>query len=333
MRILSTAALVALLSIPLRAEAQPPPKGDEAASAVARAAGDEGLKHFSAARWTEAYEAFRAADAAFHAPTLVLYMAHCKRMLGKLAAARALYQKVADESLEPGAPAQFTTAQAMAREEIEKLRRHLASLEITLAGAPDRQARVTVDGEPVPPAERGAIPLDPGGHVVMVEDPGALPIKQTVTLKEGTVTQIRIPVAERPPPAAAPPPSPPPPSPLPAAAPRAGWRGVPAPALIAFGAGALGLVTGAITGGAALAQAARAKARCRPDNHCPAADQGKADAAARVGDASTATFVVGAAALGAGVALLILRPGDPGSAAPPASVQVGLDGVSLRGVF
>ena len=113
------AACVALLlaATPAAAEGKAPD-----VHAAARARGEEGLRLFEAQRWEEAYGAFAQAEGLLHAPTLVLYMAHCRKSQGRLIEARALYEQVAGEAVPRYAPEQFKKAQATAREELEALR-------------------------------------------------------------------------------------------------------------------------------------------------------------------------------------------------------------------
>ena len=95
------------------------------AQATARARGEEGLKLYQAGKWDEAFAAFERADGLFHAPTLVVFMANCRRNQGRLVEARALYEKVVSEPLPRDPPEAFKKAQATARTELEALRGRL----------------------------------------------------------------------------------------------------------------------------------------------------------------------------------------------------------------
>ncbi len=110
-----TAAALLLATTPAAAE------GDASSRAVARARGEEALRLFEARRWDEAYVAFARAETILHAPTLVLFMANCRKNQGRLAEARALYEQVAKETIPAGAPEQFKKAQIKAREELDAL--------------------------------------------------------------------------------------------------------------------------------------------------------------------------------------------------------------------
>ena len=282
---------------------------------AARAAGEEGLKLFTAGKWPEALEMFRRAESEFHAVTLVLYMARCQRMRGKLVEARALYQQIAGEALGPGAPSQFLTAQVQARAELERLHQRIPGLILTFKGAPADRVRVTLDGALVPVSEGASLELNPGEHALEATLEHAAPIHRTITLTEGVTAKVHLAFdegAKRPPGSSA------------------------VPALIAFGVGAVGLGAGAITGALALDQVGDLKARCLPTNRCPAADQARADAAGRLADASTIGLIVGGAAILTGVVLVLARPSG-GAAhrteASPVRFNVGLGVVTMEGAF
>jgi hypothetical protein len=304
-------ALAVLVLSPSRAEAQDATSRQEAA----RAAGGEGLKLFTAGKWPEAFEKFQRAEREFHAVTLVLYMAHCQRMRGKLVDARSLYQQVAAEAIGRDAPTQFLTAQSQARTELERLRARIPHLILTLKGAPADRVRVTLDGALVPVSEGASLDLDPGKHELVATVEHAAPIHRTITLSDGATARVELAFAvepENPPGSSA------------------------APALIAFGVGAVGLGAGAITGAIALDQASELKARCLPTKRCPAADQARADTAGKLADASTIGLIAGGAAILTGVVLVLVRSSG-GAAhrteASPVRFNVGLGVVTMEGRF
>jgi hypothetical protein len=311
-------ALAVLVISPAPAEAQNTISRKEAA----RIAGEEGLKLFTSGKWQEALEMFRRAESEFHAVTLVLYMAHCQRMRGKLVDARSLYRQVASEAIGPHAPTQFLTAQNQARTELERLRSRIPGLVLTLKGAPADRVRVTLDGALVPVSDKASLDFDPGEHALVATMEHAAPIHRTITLVEGTTARVELAFAveSEGSPGASVPPS----------------RSSVAPALIAFGVGALGLGAGAVTGAVALDQASEIKARCLPTKRCPAADQARADTAGRLADASTIGLIAGGAAILTGVVLVLVRSSG-GAAhrteASPVRFNVGLGVVTMEGRF
>ncbi len=306
-------ALSVLALSPSPAEAQ----GTTARQEAARAIGGEGLKLFNSGKWQEALEMFRRAESEFHAVTLVLYMAHCQRMLGKLVDARSLYQQIAGETLGPDKPNQFVTAQIQARAELERLRPRIPVLVLTFKGAVADRVRVTLDGALVPVSERASLALDPGEHALVATVEHAAPIHRKITLNEGVTARVELAFdldvePESPP------------------------RSSAAPAVIAFSVGAVGLGVGAITGALALAQASDLKARCLPTNHCPAADRPSADTAKKLADASTVGLIAGGAAILTGVVLVLVRSSGgvaQRTEASPVRFNVGLGVVTMEGAF
>lgn len=343
-------ALAGLMISPAAAET---PDEEDARHETARIAGEAGLKLYSSTRWDEAFEAFQRAESAFHAPTLVLYMGHCKRMRGKLIDARALYQQVIDETLGPSAPNQFLTAQLLARGELDRVRRRIPAVMFTIKGARADLVRVTVDGAPLTVSPGIAPDLDPGEHALTATAPGAAPIQRKITLNEGAAMEVPLAFEARPdaptkgdPTAPAAPSIPPSaaadsPAPSSTTAPQTTpapsmFQGVPASAWIAFGAGAAGLGVGAVTGAIAIDRAGDIKGRCSPLKHCPATDQASADAAGRVADASTTAFLLGGAGVITGVVLWLVLPANKAAARAEASrvrFNVGPGLMTLEGAF
>jgi hypothetical protein len=307
-----------LSSNPARAQA-PAEAAPESSRTTARDVGDDALRLFASGMWKEAYEAFRQADMAFHAPTLVLFMAHSQKHLGKLVAARALYQKVVDERIPPTAPLQFITAQVVAREELEHINEHVPFLELALVGDSVDAARVTVDGESAAAVRWQKVPLDPGTHVVEVRVGEAAPIRRELNLKDGAVIRLEIPLLD----------------PSRDTALNASRRGPLAPALAAFGVSAAAFGVGAATGAMALGEIGNLRALCGPSRSCPASAQPVAASAGRLANASTIAFVAGGAVLATGVVLLVVRPGGAraGGASPHVQVGLGLQSAFVAGRF
>jgi hypothetical protein len=275
--------------------------------------GEEGLKRFQGAHWKEAYALFRRADAAAHAPTLVLYMAHCQARLGELGAARRLYRAVTREHLAEDAPLQFRTAQRVAAQELHGIEPRIAPLALIVAGVPEGRARVLVDGAEVPAGEVTDLALDPGDHVVEVTAPGGATLRRPIHAVAGRPLEITLvfdpaPIAPPPAPLPAPAPAPPPPPPK---APH-----LLTGAAIAFGTGGAALTASLVTGVLSLRGAASIKSQCLA-GRCPATDAGSAASTDRLADATTGTLVVGAIAVVAGAALAIAhaRGVDPPTSA------------------
>lgn len=280
--------------------------------AAARARGEEGLRLFEAARWADAFEAFQRADAIFHAPTLVLYMANCRRREGKLLEARTLYERVTRERLDKAAPDRFKKAQATANDELEALRKRIPRVAARITGAAAGGERVTLDGAPVSAAAlRDGLEVDPGRHALEAGAEGGRVARVEIDVKEGDAAQVELAV--------------------PASAEAA--RGSLIPAEIAFGAGGAGLLVGAITGAVALTTIADVKSRCLGKD-CLASDIPERDHARTLVTVSTVGFVSGGAGLvvGAILALVRSRGGDEAEKAR-AWLDVGPGSITARGRF
>jgi tetratricopeptide (TPR) repeat protein len=102
------------------------------------------------------------------------------------------------------------------------------------------------------------------------------------------------------------------------------------PAYLAFGAGGVGLVLGAITGGISLAQYGDVKKTCS-GTVCPESQRSAADAGKALGYVSTVGFVLAGVGAAAGVTLLLVPIGK--SAPGHAELTLGPAFVGVKGAF
>jgi len=171
------------------------------------------------------------------------------------------------------------------------------TLRIVLTGDDRRGATVTVDGQTVPnEALDGPLELEAGTHRAVVTAADGRTVEQSFDLAEGVQRRWEAKLQ----------------SPTTAPAPKqktspTGGRGTPAKTagFVIGGIGVAAIAVGAVTGGLALGK------RSTVDEHCAAliCDQQGLDAAGSgrtLGDVSTATLVIGSAALVTGVVLLIV---------------------------
>jgi hypothetical protein len=310
-------ALAATVAGEARAEG-----GAPEARAAARARGEQGLQLFEAKRWGEAYAAFREADGLYHAPTLTLFMGHCQRNQGRLVEAKALYAKLVNEPVPVAAPEQFRKAQAQARAELEALGARIPRLTAVATGAAAEGAQIEVDGVAVDAGALAAgVEVNPGRHTLAAKSPGAL-ASRSVTLAEGEESRVQLALVAEAPAAKE-------------GSEAAGRRGSIVPGAVALGAGGVFMVVGAITGGIAAGKISDIKSRCRTlagEEHCLVADIPARDSAQTLITVSTVGLIAGGAALLAGTALVILRPGG-GAGKARLEVEAGLTAVHLRGSF
>lgn len=294
---------------------------------AARALADAGFKLYEGGDYAGALSRFKAAEGIYHAPPHLLFMGRCQDKLGKLVEAKQLYQQLVDEDLGDQATGPFGEAQAEGRQALEALAGRIPTLQVTLEGTDASLAAVSIDGQPVA-AEALADPIEvnPGEHRLVLEVAGHEPAETTVTVEEGTAGHpVTLPVG-------------------PATAEEAGPAPPPdeeeapsiVPPLIVAGVGVAAIGVGVVTGILTLDDAAELKDRC-PDNPCPEDNESLADSVNTLGTVSTIGFVVGGAAIGAGVLWLLLQPNGPteeaATAQPAVEFLVGPTALGVRGTF
>ena len=232
-------------------------------------------------------------------PTLgtLFTLAECEARWGKSAAALGHYEQFVAmlTRLAPKARAKHEERRVVAARQIEALRLSVSSLTILVPTSAPTGTEVTLDGKPVDRASlQVALRIDPGEHVLTISAPGHEPRSSSEALVEGQSRTVTLELGRATGPVAPPPPLEPEPPPA-----EYAWGGV------VGGLGLAGLMVGAITGGLAVGK------RATVDEHCAdlICDQEGLDAAGSgktLGDVSTATLVVGGAALVAGVVLLVV---------------------------
>lgn len=264
---------------PMAAAAEP----TAADRAAARVLADKGADFFDASKYPEAIEAFREAEKLLHAPTHLLYIARAYEKLGKLVEAHRAYDGIlADPFITPTSPSPFRSAKDLAQAEDAKIIERTPTVRLLVTGPDTDLVQVMMDGKPI---EREAwaapIPLNPGAHQIEARGRGLVSDSKPVVVSERD--QVNVSLSLR-------------------------WQGPVYPAIIALGAGALGLTIGVVTGGLSLSKVSDLAERC-PEQHCLPADQPIGDSARTLGSVSTAGFILGGVLIGAGVTLAILRPG------------------------
>jgi hypothetical protein len=307
------AAVILVLSLAVAPlGAQPPPAGDAAV-----AYGKEALDLYNQQRWVEAFERFSRAESLHHSPVFLLYMARCKRYLGDLVEAKRLLARVTSEPRD-GAPETWARAIDDAVSDHADLAPRVPSLRITAPSG----ASVTIDDKPVA-KERlaGLVEVNPGLRRVRArlgEQQGSADVEvaegekgRPVTIRFGVAARKIEPTAE--------------PEPRREEPPAGGGSYVPGAVVLAIGGA--GLIVGGITGGLALSLASEIDEGC-VDNSCLTSDAEKGQRADTLATVSTVCFVVGGAAAATGIALLIIRPGEGGSA-----LTLGPGQVTWRGAF
>ncbi len=93
----------------------------EASKKIAAENANKAFEFFEAGKYEEAISGFKKAEAAFHAPKFLLYIARAQAKLGRTAEAKATYDSILAEQLPPYAPPEFFSAQASAKKEVGEL--------------------------------------------------------------------------------------------------------------------------------------------------------------------------------------------------------------------
>jgi hypothetical protein len=328
-----SAACALVCALPAQAFAQ-----SEADRATARSLAQQGEAAFEAKDYKKSEDAFRRADALYHAPTLSIGLARAQAAEGKFVEAWENYNRVILEGVTT-TPA-FAKALADAKAEIGAIegRRARVTISVTGSDAP----KVTIDERPIKSEALGiAFFVDPGAHTIVAAADGFNPETRTFTAAEGKSESVSIALTRAPSAAgasvapgstavgAAVPPNNPP-------AADTGAEGTPnhVPAFVAFGVGAAGLVTGVITGVLALGKHDDLSKACT-NGSCDPSQQSNIDSYHSLGLVSTVGFIVAGVGAAAGVTLWVALPKTGAHASTSAwiSPYVAPTGVGAVGQF
>lgn len=333
-RALPIAAALLIGFIPTAVFAQ----SDAENRATARALAQQGQEAFDAKDYAKSDEAFRRADALFHAPTLTLGLARAQAAEGKFVESWESYNRIILENV-TSTPV-FAKALEEAKKEIAAVDGRRSRVTVTVTGP--ASANVTLDNAPLKPEALG-VPLyvNPGAHTVQASADGFNPGTRTFAVTEGNSEAVAL--ALEPGQAAAPPPAPgaapgagapgalgPPPPPSDTGTHGGGSSHV--PAIIAFSVGGAGLVIGGITGILALGQHSTLKTDCQP-NGCPSTDKSKLDSYHTTGIVSTVGFIVAGVGVAAGITLWVVESKSSSPASASISPYVGLGTIGAVGRF
>lgn len=303
-------AAILLISEPVEAES-----AVDSTSADAIGLGQSGLAHFQNEQWQLALDDFRAADATMHSPVFGLYTARCLRNLGRWVDAFHQYQAIATAQRPVSTPAPWQRAYTTAESELADLGATIPRLRFRFEVGVNATTAVEIDGEPVP-LESDPLMLDPGVHVLIIRHHG-IPIetRQLVLQPAQGVLEVAVgpyasaktatSVAAS--------------KVVPAqshtrltASPASNMRNQPESsvhdvAVIAVGAGFLGLAVGIATGAYAWHERRAISEQCDNDN-CPTALSSRIDRGKLLADCSTAAFSVAALSFATAGVLLYVVP-------------------------
>ena len=271
--------------------------------ATARSLAGEGYQALQTKDYATAADRFSRADSLVHAPTLMIDWARALVGLGKFVEAQERYEQIIREGVDAKAPKSWQKALNDAGVELAALKPRLAWVTFSISGS--NQARLTIDGAPVPPAAIGVRrAINPGERSVRVTAKGYLPQLKTLTLAEGSDSAENFTLEPDPAQQA-------PPSTMLDAAPVAvkpsAPKRNPVPMYVAFGIGGAGIVVGGVTGALALSKGGKLSESCNSAGKCPSTERDTLNSYHSLGTVSGIGFAIGIAGLGAGTALWILN--------------------------
>ncbi len=317
--LLFVAAIVWL--VPFTALAEP----SDADRATARSLAREGFEAQQHGQYAIAADRFTRAEALVHAPTLLLGLARAQVGLSRLLEAQETYQRILREPVAPNAPAAFAKALEESKRELAALAPRLGWVTIQVGGA--TSPTVTLDDIAVPVAALGVRrACDPGAHWVKASAPGFAPAESTFVLVEGGEQTVTLAM-----------------DPLPQA--RAAASGLvesasPTPAtstststplaIVSFGVGAAGVITGAVTGIVAASKHASLMngGSCSKSGVCSSNESGAVATYRTIANVSTVAWIVGGAGAAAGLAFVLTAPKSS-----PVAAYVGPMNVGVVGTF
>jgi hypothetical protein len=173
--------------------------------ANARSFALQGSEALKAGKPADALDLLKRAETIMHAPTHLLLIARAETALGKLVSAQENYLRLIHEELPPNSPSAFRNAQAAAKEELAAIEPKIASLRIVVDAAAQKRATIKLDDAPVSAVLLGVYrPIDPGAHVIAVFPNGGSPVKTTIELREGEKKEIKLTVPDGPQPSGVP---------------------------------------------------------------------------------------------------------------------------------
>jgi hypothetical protein len=282
-----------------------PPSGQPTSEQQLKAAREmfqDAYKDEQEKRYADALDKFQRVAAVKESASVRYRIGSVLEQLGRLREARDSFRALAASKPSLTQPEKEIADNAAERAHLldKKIPRVLLRLQ---ANAP-ADARVSIDGAPVPASTTPhSIELDPGEHHILASSPTSQPSETKVTLAEGREVEVTVVleanVAAKPPPVVTEPPS------------VAGPRRDNTLAYVALGAGGALVVTGLVLLGIREGDISDIKKACGGDGSCPSADksslQSSHDQAALFGPLGIGVGLVGLAAAGTGVYLLLRR--------------------------
>lgn len=280
-------SLALALGAPIVARADEPldPVAQEAQQSFA--AGREAVKKGELGR---AVELFKHSQELKPTPGTLLNLASVEEQLGKLTAAL-MHFKLALTELPAGDDRLPVATDAIAR-----LTPRTPSLRIDLAVGAVMNMRIKLDGASVATSSLGADqPLDPGNYEIVTQTPGHEDRRYEIKLIEGAHLTVAVEAGKEIAPRA-----------TVAAPPMSRRSSLQSVGFVAGGVGLAGLGLGAVTGILAIGKKGDAATLCPDPTRCGGEGRDVAGTGHALAAVSTASFVMGAVGVAAGVTLVLL---------------------------
>lgn len=282
------AAAIALASS--FAHAVPPAAGDLGERrAAAEVLFEQGKELMAKKRYAEACPKFAESQELDAGVGTLLNLADCLEKVGRNASAWAEFLAAASAARAKGQEER----EQIARERAADLEPRLAHLVVRPPGELPPGLEIRKDGEPIGQALWGtAIPVDPGPHVVEAAAPGKEPFKTVVQVPEGTGSDGKGPRVT---------------ATIPSMPDTSTGRAQRIAGIAMGGVGFTGLMVASILGAQAIAINDGSTGHCQ-GNRCDADGVALREKAVARGNASTGTFIAGAALLAGGAVLYFTAP-------------------------
>jgi hypothetical protein len=180
--------MVVLLAAPASALAQAADSASAAKLPLARRLYDEGVEALGKARWSIAYDRFKASYELVPRVVTLYNLAYAQSQTGRLVEASESYRKFMRDT----ADGRYPDLRSDATSQLEQLEKQLAQITLDITNiAPDDV--IVLDEIEFPHAAlHEAIPLNPGPHVARVQRGTSVVATRTMTLAAGTVETIQI---------------------------------------------------------------------------------------------------------------------------------------------
>lgn len=319
---LAVAVVAGLAAAPSTARAQSPEELKAARELFQEAYKDEQEKRFESA-----LDKFQRVAKVRESAAVRYRIASVLESLGRLRDARDAFRALA--ASKPTLPANEQEIATSAEDRAQALDKRIPTLTLQPDGKPPPEAKIAIDGTPVPPEKLGApIPLEPGEHVVSATGTGGPPFESRVKLSEGGGVSMTLPVGARSPSGTGgPPPGGTEPQP-----PKGG--GNKTLGLVALAGGGVLLVGGGVLLAVREGDISDIETAC-PGGKCPRSQQAdiesKRDQAKLFGPLGITLGVLGLGAAGLGAYLLLKGGSEEPAKATPAGVRVRFAAAPLVG--